>query len=356
MPSARSRDHLPALDGLRALAVLLVLWQHLPRTALGDAGAVALIRPGYLGVDVFFVLSGFLITRILLSERERGVPLRWFLLRRFLRIFPIYYLTLVVVVFVHPGPELPWCFAYLSNVYFILHPSTGVLQHTWSLAVEEHFYLAWPLVVGLLPVRMGARFLALVIIPLAVVSALVIIGWDGGLESDIDEVRGVQYFSLCRFASLGAGALCAYGEEWVRSGRRAVRRVVVLLFASALMVWDKTLYVLLPFGLGLDPGLPHGLVPLCRMISTALFSSGALLLVLNGSSRGALATCLSWRPLRFIGRISYGLYLYHLPVFRWLGGHGITDAALALAATFAIAALSFTAIERPLLKIAARFR
>ena len=97
--------HLPVLDGLRAVAVLLVLWCHVPLATAGYPEwlrtANTLVGPGGTGVELFFVLSGFLITRILIREREQQVPVRWFLLRRILRIFPIYYLLLLVMLVVH---------------------------------------------------------------------------------------------------------------------------------------------------------------------------------------------------------------------------------------------------------------
>ncbi|MEL6714848.1 MAG: acyltransferase, partial [Planctomycetota bacterium] len=99
MAARFQKGFVPELDGLRAFAVLAVLWSHLPAGALGST-VTALGEEyvvGNVGVDLFFVLSGFLITRILLVDREREVPLRWFLARRFLRIFPIYYLTIAVV-------------------------------------------------------------------------------------------------------------------------------------------------------------------------------------------------------------------------------------------------------------------
>src|SRR5262249_44746682 len=134
---------LPILDGLRAVAVLLVLWAHvapdLPGYPAALAAARALIDPGSLGVDLFFVLSGFLITRILLAERASGHAVGWFLLRRALRILPAYWLLLGLMWCLRPGPEMPWCALYLANFWFIAHDVWSPLKHTWSLSVEEHF-------------------------------------------------------------------------------------------------------------------------------------------------------------------------------------------------------------------------
>ena len=146
--------HLPSLDGLRAIAVLLVLWQHVPLHTEGYPlwleQARWLVNPGNLGVELFFALSGFLITRILLAEQRAGHQVRWFLLRRMLRIFPIYYLLLMVMAFWRPADELAWCALYVSNFADVFAPAAGPkpLGHTWSLCVEEHFYLLWPLAVA----------------------------------------------------------------------------------------------------------------------------------------------------------------------------------------------------------------
>ena len=137
--------YLPALDKLRGIAVLLVLFTHTPHHLKGDLGlwVQQWLAPGYLGVDIFFALSGFLITRILLFERDRGGSILAFWKRRAVRIFPAFYLLVAVVAVVRWGPELPWVATYLSN-FHRLGSFPSPLRHTWSLAVEEHFYLVCP--------------------------------------------------------------------------------------------------------------------------------------------------------------------------------------------------------------------
>src|SRR5262249_34220180 len=126
--------HIPVLDGLRGIAVLLVLWSHVPLVTPGYPQwlqwAHVAVGPGCPGVEIFFVASGFLMPRILLAERERGLAVRWFLLRRVLRIFPIYYLLLAVMLAVDPRPEIAWCALYLSNLQSILDLTPNwPLQH-----------------------------------------------------------------------------------------------------------------------------------------------------------------------------------------------------------------------------------
>src|SRR6266702_4603992 len=171
-PAPNLRGHLPVLDGLRGLAVLMVLVFHfvgqmLPTNAL-ERAIVGVTKHGLLGVDLFFVLSGFLITGLLYEARNKPHYLRNFYMRRVLRIFPLYYGVLALVFFVAPlipplrGSTLDylldrqaWAWLYAVNVYIAKDGawSFSYLNHFWSLSVEEHFYLVWPLAVFLMARR-----------------------------------------------------------------------------------------------------------------------------------------------------------------------------------------------------------
>src|SRR6266516_3487296 len=165
----KKNDHIPALDGLRAVAALLVMWAHLPQvgsyyfSSLFHLASTYMFAV-YLGVDIFFVLSGFLITRILVAEKHNATSLYNFYLRRCFRIFPIYYAVIILLSIVNPTTQLKWCALYLSNYYFAFDMSSHYLRHTWSLAVEEHFYLIWPLIVFYTPIKYSKN-LALFIMP-----------------------------------------------------------------------------------------------------------------------------------------------------------------------------------------------
>ena len=150
-----TRHHVPVLDGLRAVACLLVIIAHLPFKFFSPEAKVIdqILRPGYLGVGLFFVLSGFLITRILMYNRDRGVSLKSFYIKRSARIFPIYYLTIIAVAFFQPGTYLWFHALYLNNIPYFFGSGPNPIGHSWSLAVEEHFYLAWPLIITFVPLR-----------------------------------------------------------------------------------------------------------------------------------------------------------------------------------------------------------
>lgn len=375
-PDAVARPSFIAeLDGLRALAVLIVLWEHSPRGVtdglLPGADHVGrwLFGPGYLGVDLFFVLSGFLITRILLADRARRTPLRLFWIRRCLRIFPIYYLLLAVVWIVRPGPELPWCAAYLANFYIaIAHPG-GPLLHTWSLSVEEHFYLLWPLAVyGLTPA--GSRRLILwIVLPGAVLSAAAIT-LAAAAPDPLVTGEAVAKLTFTRAFSLGAGCLLAFSEPWLRADRRRVTALAAALVVFSCLsgipavhiLWNH--YWLPPVG----AAIPLGWIPSLNLVSFAALSTAAVAATIAWSgSRSPLAWLLRLAPLRAVGRVSYGLYLYHFPIYFALGvlvapsapspgPAALPRTALAIGLSFLAATVSYLWIERPLLRLGARYR
>ncbi len=372
------RAYLPALDGLRGIAVLLVLWTHVPLDTQGYpewlAMLVGRLEPGYLGVELFFVLSGFLITRILLVERDAGRSLGWFLLRRSLRIFPTYYLLLAVVAVVAPGPEWPWCAAYLGNFWFAAHPTASPLRHTWSLCIEEHFYLVWPWVVSWLrPAHLGP-LLVLGILPGAVVAA-----WTACALSPPEQLPTVlQYETWYRSLALAAGSLLALVERRraaepaapqpgpfvsARFGRRRLQGLAGALLGLAFLLSETHLGILLPTGYAplsgaYTPVLPLHYLPACKLVSFTLACTALLMLAANAKPHGRPARWLASAPLRAIGRISYGLYLYHYPIYHALLGPAPTAAraGLAIVVSFVVATVSYTCLERPILTFAARYR
>jgi peptidoglycan/LPS O-acetylase OafA/YrhL len=325
--------HVPALDGLRGVAVLLVLAFHLAHLD-GAAGlpARALLgatRFGWSGVDLFFVLSGFLITGILLDAKGAPGYFRSFYVRRALRIFPLYYAYLAVLfwavprlapvgaVDVHPGSQA-WMWTYLSNVLFAreggFHASPYA-GHFWSLAVEEQFYLAWPLAVWLFP----RRWLAAV--------ALALVGGAFALRLGIHRTTfnatAAYVLTPARADALAVGALVAIGLRTPGAPERMRRAAPWALAASAAAVaalwWARGSFF------GGDPSVQvWGFGPL------ALGYAAVLVLALpaaGGPSRLGRALSAGW--LRSAGRYSYGLYVLHYPIFLGLEALGVSSAVLA---------------------------
>jgi peptidoglycan/LPS O-acetylase OafA/YrhL len=343
------RAHLPTLDGLRGLAVAAVMVAHLPTDA---AARIHKYLPqlmhmsGYLGVDLFFVLSGFLITRILLADRESGTPLRFFLIRRCLRIFPVYYLTLAIYAIVAPSTMLVWCAMYLSNYYFAFVKDDSLLRHTWSLSIEEHFYLLWPLLAHRLAPRVSLRvLLGLMLFSLLSSTALVL--------ARVPQAASLIYQGTpSRVWSLAVGALVAFSRRGVLSvslRHSASYLVAGIVFAvGAIALGAKRLTA--PAYLAMVPGY-------------SLISLSGLMLALTTTPQGLVARLLSSRALRFTGRISYGLYLFHPIVYRvFMAAHGerpslelALRALLAVAAVFVLATLSYRFFESYFLRLKAKF-
>ncbi len=346
----KSGPHLPQLDSLRGLACLMVLFAHLKAVRflhwvpdfVGDAG-----------VGIFFVLSGFLITRILVADRAAGRSLTGFYNRRVARIFPIYFLTLAVLAATWPGKELTWAanftfnFQFMtdSRAYFSTDATAGAVPpvaHFWSLCVEEHFYWFWPCAAMFLP-RASLRFvLAGIVCATPGVTYLIAERLDSSGFSRANADGLLSRVTFTQLVAISLGALAALHESWLTRGfgfgvSRGVVVGAVLILAGAL--W---------------PVAASGLSEAARRATgtTALhvLCAGVFLVALGCAPLGRL------RPLTRVGTISYGLYLYHLPVYAALGltdvraGANAFAAAAAVITTFALALFSYRFLEHPILK------
>lgn len=351
--------HVPVLDGLRAIAVLLVLWAHFPfiagSTVSLDTWKVGqFLRTGYIGVDLFFVLSGFLITRLLLSERESegSISLGRFYLKRSLRIFPIYYLCLAIYVihFAERSGDVLSLATYTFNYYKPFHPEPTAMEHTWSLSVEEQFYLIWPFLVSAIPRRWG-KIVTAAIIPLIGFATAIAIA--AGVESAL-AAKLIYMSGPTRMISLSLGAHLAYREF---AGER-------LPFSNAVILTLAGAAILLVDSIGRATGYvsPGGHYWCAALLGYALFSTGvvAMLTGPENSATGWIKSVLRTPPLRYVGRISYGLYLYHYVILFLFGiapyqteatGAGGAVTLAALLATFATASLSYEFLEGPLLRL-----
>lgn len=330
------------LDGLRGLAVLAVVIFHL---------SVGWATNGYVGVDVFFALSGFLITWLLLDERSRTgqIGLPQFYMRRILRLYPALVATVLVVLVlgvlagqserVLPGAVA--ALAYAANWWIYTGHEALLLEHTWTLAIEEHFYLVWPVLILLL--TSPRRHLRLLGVGAAVlVTAAVLTPWPDALEG----VRG----SYLRGAPIVWGSVLAALLR-VRQPGAGLRSVMapVGLAALLLLVGIMAMPVLLPAhwmtGLRSVPGMLSVVV-----IAVAVTTPGCV-----------MERWLAWRPLRWVGRRAYGIYLYHFPVIMVLGFQldlglpGWATATVAFALTLGIAGVSYWVLESPFLRMKRRF-
>ncbi len=306
---------------MRGLAILMVMAVHF----VGDGGARSHLQRvvvkgasyGVLGVDLFFVLSGFLITGLLLEAKGQPHYFRNFYARRTLRIFPLYYFVLTVLFIVVPALTTPspllevarqhqvWLWTYTSNFYIAATSSWASLtyvSHFWSLAIEEHFYLLWPLVVLLFRRQVLERIcLGIVVAGLALRIGLVLSGMSE---------LSVSVLTPCRIDTLAIGALLAVVLRREDLGPRLLERAAPLAVGML-----GAVVAVSAFGVVTKLGLP-----VLHQVRGSLwaFFFGALTLLSLGSSpgAGALARIFQGRLLRFFGKYSYGLYVYH-GLFTW---------------------------------------
>ena len=332
-------ERLPQLDGIRGLALLMVLLFHTFPAAIvpGIGGPLqALVSSMWVSIDLFFVLSGFLITGVLLELRDVPGRLRLFYARRTLRIFPLYFFVLTLSLWVLPRfalhsiqtlqPLWAWFYAYGLNVWIFRHndwPAIETLNHFWSLAVEEQFYLVWPFLVFLAPPRWLPR-LAVVLFGVALAAKLAF--FSAGLRWPV-----LYTSSLTRLDTFAAGAIAAYAFAFGDPDRdrrwfRIAFRISAALAAAILVVLGGYDIVRSEVHLSVMP------------ILAVLFGSGIYLAAV-ADPRWLSTRVLASRILVFFGKYSYGLYVYHWVVWNlvleFLRQHRIATTDVRL---FAIAA------------------
>jgi len=340
-----------SLDGVRALAILLVLGYHMAASSL---------KAGYVGVDVFFVLSGFLITTLLIGERAvtGAISIPSFYARRALRLFPALAVAIVLAVVMATTfatkdmgrstiKGLPWVVFYASDFAESgsSHANLGLLGHTWSLAIEEQFYFVWPWV--LIFFCRARRRLGIVAAALALLSVLDML-WSTHLALTAGHDRA--YFSLDGHAMglLGGAALAlvwSRAPEWRLTS--ATKRLLQAIGAASVV---GILLAALLFTAAANQ------VTLAISVSTIL--TVLLIPVLLGVPEGPVHSLFSSRPAVWIGKRSYGLYLYNQIVFYTfvpLKPHSKVVDVMCLIATFVIAALSYKFVEQPFLRRKERF-
>jgi hypothetical protein len=362
----KTRDtHIPALDGVRGLAISMVLSFHLWQTygeqtdLLQGNGILGFLSIGQKGVDLFFVLSGFLITGILLRTKKGPRYFMNFYTRRALRIFPLYYGVIILCLFwgTYGGAAAyslaniwPYFF-YLQNIVrsFNLFPMGGP-GHFWSLAVEEHFYLLWPLIVYLY----SRKIIAMCCLFLIALSFLARLWMDSHQFSSFG-------FTVCRVDSLAIGALLniIYSSKAWPSFCRIVRSL-----APAFCIMAGILYFLLS-------GKSLVWVQSFKFVFFALLAAVLIILSLGPSRWNPVPRIMNQKQLCELGKISYGLYIFHPFVFYPVIGNFIpflekntkmsdtflifVGAAVSLAGSIVVAVLSYKYFELPFLRLKNRF-
>lgn len=376
MRREQRRPGIHALDGLRALAVALVLADH---------GGIPGLSGGFIGVDLFFVLSGFLITSLLIDElgRTGRIDLAGFWIRRIRRLLPALVLMVLTVAIAHellPQQAVAglredaiaaffwvanWRFVAQHTDYFTEAGTPSPLQHTWSLGVEEQYYFLWPLLLIAIAVAWGARArrrggwatvggVRLTVFLLASAGAAASATLAEVLASPaFGEARDRVYFGTDTRAQallIGAAAAALLVADWpaLTAGWSVVRTRRALWVARLLPLAGLAVLAMAAHrATGSVAEFHGGLLTLVAVAAIAVIAPVAL------HQSGLVARALAWSPLVWLGAISYGVYLWHWPVFLVLNGERTGWSGWALfgvrcAATLLLAAVSWWVIEEPI--------
>jgi len=345
-------SHILPLDGVRATAALMVLVFHCFQiTTFHSSWGLALQKLGFLGqtgVSLFFVLSGFLITRILLQQKNEPHYLFNFFMRRALRIFPLYFLYLCLIYFIIPllfDKNIPdisqqWYYwIYLQDFAITFRwPAIGP-KHFWSLAIEEHFYMFWPFVV--LYGKMQNLFTAVfLLIGISIVTRILLV--QGQYET--------YFFTFARLDEISLGCLLAILErkgvlaEW---SLQKVQIAFILVLGAAGVLWFQF------------SSLANPIIQVVKYQFISITYFLAVAWVIMAPQQKLIIRLLSSKFMVFTGSISYGIYVYQAIAIEWVKHYNIQNNFLffasVTAAIYSIATLSFYLIEKPILGLKSRF-
>ncbi len=352
-------NYLPELDGIRGVAILFILLFHcLPFEIIANHRILSFLKISlWIGVDLFFVLSGFLITRILIGLKGRNNKYIVFYGRRSLRIFPLYYFTLVIVFFflsknyqvkealLYTAPK-QYFFLYGYNLYILINNSFAIsdfLNHFWSLCVEEQFYLFWPFVIFSFKTQKLPYVMTVAVI-ISVISKILF--YFLGLDWSV-----IFTNTITRMDCFALGGLSAYGYI-NRSYRRSIYIIKIVFYLSAVVLF---IYAFVAKGLRIDSITTQVLItPLIAL----LFSTCIYLVVVDRFK--LLKTLFLCYWLRQIGKYSYGIYIYHWLIYVTIVQYNILrlknmnswiSFGVIIGGTFIISILSYHFLERPFLNL-----
>jgi peptidoglycan/LPS O-acetylase OafA/YrhL len=302
-------DYFPALDGLRGLAILMIILHH-------NFDFLSFTHLAWISLDLFFVLSGFLITGILIKKRDTVHFLWSFYGRRVLRIFPIYYLSIIIFLFILPNLiKYPlsldyfiinqyWFWLEIQNWLFILKPNgnNNFLNHYWSLALEEQFYLVSPWIILL--IKQFQKVISFLLGLLLVLLALRLALWN----LHIDNVSYINLYAFTRIDGLCVGSLLAIFRSQGNFGIKNFNKILIILFLSFV-------FIVLPlFKIIYNAKLPYQAC--CLYPAIALFWGAIVWSSIRPEN--IMYRIFNNRVLIFFGKISYGLYIFHWPINRIL--------------------------------------
>jgi peptidoglycan/LPS O-acetylase OafA/YrhL len=303
-----SKAYYPALAGLRGIAILMVICYH-------SFNFIYLFKIGWTGVDLFFVLSGFLITDILLTTKEETNFLRNFYMRRILRIFPIYYISLIICFFILPKLRISnddlnyflnyqkWFWFYLQNWLFVFKDPlrNDFLSHFWTLALEEQFYLVWPWII--LIINKPQKLITILLSILLGLFFIRLLLWS-------IHIKNVSYENLFFFTRadglcIGCIIACLQHSEFPSSKESYKVLLLAITISFVCMTFAKFFW---------QHNLPY--MATCIYTSIAIFFGIIVYMCLNKNN--FLYSFFNIRVLKFFGKISYSLYIIHWPVHKLL--------------------------------------